>query len=201
MAFENLFIRIKRSIGGIQLDGVINETHNKSVRITKNPVESGVSVADHAVLNPTELSMKAIVTDSPLGTAAFTQIVDSVTGLFGSSTTANSTRSQQAYSAIVALMENREPISVTTRLAIYDDVLISSVFVDQDKSTSQAIHMDIKLEQVIITESKVVSNPESNLGSGSTKKQASSATEEGRKEAITPDRESSVLNSMINFFG
>ena len=57
MAFENLFIRTKKSIGGIELDAVLTETHNNQVRLTKNPVELGADITDHAVIEPKRLNI------------------------------------------------------------------------------------------------------------------------------------------------
>ena len=116
MAFENLFIRTKRTIGGIQLDSVLVEEHNTSITPTKNPVEVGVDITDHAIIDPTLLNITGVVSDSPLGTAAFGQIIDSISNLFGTSTSDNLTRSQQAYDAMLTLMYAREPIEVTTSL-------------------------------------------------------------------------------------
>lgn len=203
MAFENLFIRVKRSIGGIQLDSTLEESHDNLIQLTQNPVEYGVDITDHAIVRPKKLVIRAIVTDSPLGVAAFTEIVDSITGLFGSSTSANVTRSQQAYNALVALMEAREPIIVTTRLVVYDNMVITGISTTQDKNSSRAVFLNISMEQIVITESQVVSVSEENLAPGATQKQASPAVEQGRQEPVTPneDTNSSVLNSLIGFFG
>ena len=201
MAFENLFIRIQRSIGGISLDSVLLESHSSEIQLTKNPIELGADITDHAIISPKIINIRAVVSDSPLGVAAFAQIVDSITGLFGSSTSANVTRSQQAYTALVALQEAREPIVLTTRLSVYENMIITGISVDQDKDTSRAVFIDMTLEQVIITESAVVNVSEDNL-SGDTKKQASPAVENGRQEALTADTtsNSSVLNSIISLF-
>ena len=52
MAFENLFIRTRKSLGGIQLDAVLSESHNNVVRTTKNPVELGADITDHSIIEP-----------------------------------------------------------------------------------------------------------------------------------------------------
>ena len=116
MAFENLFIRTKKSIGGIELDAVLSETHVNQVRLTKNPIELGADITDHSIVEAKRINIVAQVSDNPLGSAAFGQIIDLVTGLFGTSTTQNITRSNAAYAAIVQLMETREPIEIQTKL-------------------------------------------------------------------------------------
>jgi hypothetical protein len=202
MAFENLFIRTKRSLGGIQLDSVLEEAHDNTIRLTQNPIESGVDVTDHAIVVPKKLSMRAVVTDSPLGLAAFALLVDSVTNLFGTSTNENATRSQQAYALLLALKERREPIVVTTRLVVYDNMVITRLAVVQDKDTSQAVFLNIELEQIIITESQIVDIPPSDLEEGTTREQASPPIDNGRQETIPvgDSTQTSVLQQIINLF-
>ena len=186
MAFENLFIRTEKSIGGIQLDAVISESHINEVSLTTNPVEFGAEITDHAVTQPKQVNIIAEVSDTPLGLAALGQIVDLVTGLFGSSTAENITRSNAAYNAVIQLQEEREPIEIQTKLKLYTDMIITKVSTVQDKNTSRIVRMSIDLQQVIITQSEIVQLTEEQLQAGSAKQQASPAEKSGRKEAVEP---------------
>lgn len=203
MAFENLFIRTKKSIGGIELDAVISETHNNQVRLTKNPVELGADITDHAIIEPKKINIVAQVSDTPLGTAAFGQIVDLVTGLFGTSTSQNITRSNAAYNAMVQLMEQREPIEIQTRLKLYQDMVITSLSTSQDKNSSRIVLMTINLEEVLITESQVVKLDSEQLEEGSAREQGTSPEKKGRQEPVTPSETTnkSVLKSVIDWVG
>lgn len=202
MAFENLFIRTKRTIGSIQLDSIIFEEHEGSVVITKNPVESGADVTDHAIVQPDLLVIQGVVTDSPLGLAAFGQLIDSVTELFGTSTSANLTRSQQAYEALQILKNNAEPIDVTTKLKTYNNMMLTGLSTSQDKDTSQIVILNITLEEVIITESTTTDLTEADLSS-SVKKSASTAVDKGKQEIkqVSESVNSSVLNTVGGWLG
>jgi hypothetical protein len=203
MAFENLFIRTQKAIGGIQLDAVISESHVNEVSLTNNPVELGAEITDHAVVQPKKLNIVAQVSDTPLGLAAFGQIVDLVTGLFGSSTSENITRTNAAYNAIVQLQEAREPIELQTKLKLYTNMIITNVSVQQDKNTSRIVRMSIDVQQVIITQSEIVQLSEDQLRAGSAKEQASPAEKPGRKEAVEPPAATnkSVLKTLIDWVG
>lgn len=203
MAFENLFIRTKKSIGGIELDAVISETHDNRVRLTKNPVELGADITDHAIVEPKKITIVAQVSDNPLGTAAFGQIVDLVTGLFGSSTTQNITRSNAAYSAMVQLMEQREPIQVQTKLKLYEDMVITNLTTSQDKDSSRIVLMTIHMEEVLITESQIVKLDADQLEQGSAREQGTSPEKKGRQEPVTPSEttKKSVLKSVTDWIG
>lgn len=56
-----LFIRT--SIGDVVLDAELVEAHTSDLRITENPVESGAAVADHAVLQPKEVTIEGLIVD------------------------------------------------------------------------------------------------------------------------------------------
>ena len=202
MAFENLFIRTKRTIGSVQLDSVLLEEHEGFVSITKNPVESGADITDHAIVQPDILSIKGLVTDSPLGLAALGQIIDSITNLFGTSTSSNLTRSQQAYRALEVLKNNAEPIDVTTRLKTYSNMMITSLSTSQDKDTSQIVILDITLEEIIITESSTTDIGESDLFP-SVNKTGSTTVDRGRQEVkkLSDSTSSSILNTIGDWLG
>jgi len=200
MAFENLFIRTKKSIGGIELDAILSEVYNNELVITKNPIELGADITDHSIIQPKKLNIVAQVSDTPLGAAAFGEIVDSVTGLFGSSTTTSLTRSNAAYGAMVQLMEAREPIDVQTGLVFYNNMLIRAISTSRDKNTSRVVGFNMSLEEVIITESNIIKLTASQLAAGSPREQATSAEEKGRQELIVPG-ESTTKSALKSISG
>lgn len=202
MAFENLFIRTKRTLGGIQLDNVVFEEHEGSITLTRNPVEAGADITDHAIVQPDTLFIQGIVTDSPLGTAAFGALIDSISNLFGTSTSANLTRSQQAFEALTTLKNNAQPIDVTTKLKTYTNMMITTLSTSQDKDTSQILIINISLEEVILTESATLGLSESDLF-GSVAKSGSSIVDKG-KQAVTQvagSTSSSLLNTVSGWLG
>lgn len=49
---------ISRKIGTFTLDATEQENNKSTLRVTKNPVESGANVADHAILEPKAITIK-----------------------------------------------------------------------------------------------------------------------------------------------
>lgn len=200
MAFENLFIRTNKNLAGIQLDAVLSESHDNIIRVSKNPVELGADITDHAIIEPKRINLLAQVSDTPLGLAAGSEIIDSVTGLFGTSTEGNITRSNAAYNSLIQLMELREPIEVQTKLVLYSNMLISRIRTIQDKDSSRAVLLNIDLEEILITESEIVQLTSEQL-SGVTFEQGASSESSGRKEPVTPSNsvETSVLKTTADW--
>ncbi len=173
MAFENLLIRKKRKIGGIAIDGVIEETTNRSVRITEHPVEDATTISDHVIRVPLAYIMEGVITDTPLATEAITGIVDSVSGVFGKSEESGQTRSQQIFSELVKLLDAREIIEIQATLQLYKDLVFESISVKQDKDTSRSIHFTATFKQVLIVKSastevdaRNISNEKDKAGQG-----------------------------------
>ncbi len=200
MGFESLFIRTRKSLGPVELDAVLTEAHTNSVTMTTNPIESGASVTDHAVIEPKQLSITAIVSDTPIGLASLGEIIDQVTHNYGTSTEQNITRGSVAYNDMVTLMEQRELLEVQTELKLYQNMLITSLSTAQDKNTSRAVNMAIELREALITESEIVQLEEDQLGTP-TKEQALPSKDNGRKETVTPDdgRSKSYIKTGIDW--
>jgi len=204
MSFENLLIRTNRDIGGIILDAVISETTTSNVRVTRNPVELGADINDHAIIEPKEYSLEGVVTDSPLfGLGVVSNLGNNLTqsGFFGSSSEDSRTRSQAAFDSLILLQESREPIDIQTGLKQYSNMLISNITVTQNKDTSRAIFFTAKLTEVIITSTEVIDFPKDSLEADVTQQQGSSPIDEGQKQATDAGGNKSILKSVTDSFG
>lgn len=54
---------ISRVIGTVKLDVTDQESHDSTLRVTDNPVESGAVIADHAALEPRKLTITGTMVD------------------------------------------------------------------------------------------------------------------------------------------
>ncbi|BBE09726.1 Putative uncharacterized protein [Mycoavidus cysteinexigens] len=54
---------LHRRIGTVTLDATLAEQHQSVLRISENPIESGALIADHAALEPKQITITGIVTD------------------------------------------------------------------------------------------------------------------------------------------
>lgn len=164
MALENLLVRTKRSIKSdnveVVLDAVIVERFDDEYQATTNPVELGAEITDHVIKLPKRYSMDAVVSNTPLGGAAFEQlgdtIVDGVTGFVGDSTGTGLTRAQQAYRSLVLIGDTLEPIDVQTGLDLKRNLIIERISSARNKDTSGALFFTMDLRQVIIVETEVL---------------------------------------------
>jgi len=66
MSIISLFTRQAPTIAGYQFDAVLEDSFEASVELTRYPVESGVNVADHRIINPMRYFMIGAVSNNPL---------------------------------------------------------------------------------------------------------------------------------------
>lgn len=192
MSISKLFVKPRRSIGGITMDAVLSEGHSSSLNITNHPVEVGAEISDHAVIQPRELFISGEVTDTPLNLAAFGEIRNNINNLFGTSTNENETRSTQAYQAFEQLQEQRQFIDVQTGLKLYENCLITALAVTQDSDSSRSVSLNLTLRQVILVETQIVNINDTEFkdfqleASSGARAQGTSTESQGRKELSLP---------------
>jgi len=197
MAFENLYIKTKKSIGGVVLDAVVSESHESVVTITQNPVEAGFKTTDHAVIEPKVITLQVSVSDSPLGFASVRAIVDLVTGLFGSSDATNATRSQAAYNSLRLLQESRTLLDIETKIRDYKSMLITSISLEQDAESSRTADMTIVLRELLVMTTQEVTVELTDT----TAEQADPEVNRGRQEPTIPgeQKQKSILKTTLDW--
>jgi len=127
----------KRSFGPITVQVVINENTNDTLTITKQPVQSGASITDHAYKEPTALSMQL-------------HFIDDI-----------STSLSKIYADLLTLQSDRVPFSVITPKRIYDNMLISTLGLTTDKTTENILAINISFQQIILVNVSTVQVPRS----------------------------------------
>lgn len=116
-------------------DAVYRVTHSRRLRMTEHPVQSGASISDHAFIMPAKISLEIGMSDAM---DAFTA------GVF----TTNSSKSVSAYQILVALQTGRQPLTLSTRLDTYTNLLIESIDAPDDKDTRYGLKATVVLSQI-----------------------------------------------------
>jgi hypothetical protein len=122
----SLFATKSRKIADLALQVVLSETTNDTLTITRQPVQQGASITDHAYKEPTTLSMAINLKDN---------IGESLS---------------EIYTDLLELQESREPITVSTPKRIYSSMLISSIGLTTDARTENVLAINISFAQIII---------------------------------------------------
>ena len=126
----------KRMIDGITVQVVLSEETNDTLTITKQPVQTGASITDHAYKEPTVLSMNILQQNNSI--SAIFNPFDTGLGL------------SQIYGEFLALQNNRVPFTVTTPKRIYTNMLISVLRMNTDRRTENILSLSVSFQQIII---------------------------------------------------
>ena len=140
MAREKVVVSTK--IDGYIFDAYIKTEHTRSVRLTENPVQSGAAVVDHSYNEPQKLTIQLAMTDAAV----------SVGGRFSG----GEGRSVNAYKTLVRIMTAREPITVTTRLGTYRNMVIIQMTATETKDTMTGLDCTVTMQEIITATVSIV---------------------------------------------
>ena len=124
---------------GQHVDGYSAEEHEVAVTPTSYPVETGVSLTDHAVREPIKLKLHGWVSDlmpaRRLG-QVYLDLAD---------------RGAAAWLAIVRATDRRRPLRVVTSLASYENMLITKASAGVNDRTGLGLQFVLELQEILIS--------------------------------------------------
>ena len=163
---ERFLFRVpKWPIGGLFFDGILRTDHQSTIKATHYPVQSGVTMTDHAIIEPAELTIEVMMSDAhsmPFNSGS--QFLDSVINSlnviksysnFVPMTTDNMSgdgRSAKTWLILKAMQLSRQPITVETRLQNYNNMLIESLSSPDDVKTLNGFKATIRLREIIVAQ-------------------------------------------------
>lgn len=146
-----------RAIGPIPVDVIEKETLESTLKITREPVEFGADITDHAYVEP-----KRIVFEGVIG---------------GSLDRSSSGRAEAVagWQALKRLQESRIPFTLISGLDVHRNILIEKLIAERDKDWSRVLKFTAECSEIIIVSSATVAGGVSNgqakgLGANSTAK-------------------------------
>ena len=143
MSFGNLFVVLSK-IGDIEMDVVLNEEHDFSTRVSRNPLEDGTEFTDNIVLLPVSLKMTARVSD-----ASMTPLIPTL-----------GSKSIDAYNALVELQTSKTLIDVSTGIRVYSNMYVERITVPRQSTDGNSLRFELTLSELLIIGDKTETNRE-----------------------------------------
>lgn len=159
---------LRRVMGGLVFDAVFEETHESELEVTDSPVETGVTVSDHAYMKPRKLTLSAGVSNVLLHAMP--------SDAFAS----DSGRAVRAFDVLTELQKRAEPFDVQTGLKLYTNMICSSLRTSQDKDTADVLIFTATLREVLIVSTQTVTYPPRKKGV--TARQAGAKKQQGEQQ-------------------
>lgn len=158
ISISSFFGGRKRSIADISGYITLKEDTTDRIVITKQPVQKGAPITDHAYKEPTDFSCSLI----------FSNNIDSVQSL------------DEIYADLLELQESFEPIKISTPKRVYNNMLISNIGQTTDKNTENNLSIFFNFQQVIIVNIGNVTVPKTSQGQPGT----TQATQDVGKKSV-----------------
>lgn len=121
-------------------DAVIVAEHGQSLTKTKHPVQTGASISDHIYIEPADLILDVGMSDA-------------MDAYFNPSTwTGSPSKSVAAYQTLLALAFARIPLTITTRLRTYTNMVITDLPAQDTVKTIQGLRARITFGQLFLAD-------------------------------------------------
>lgn len=153
---QNVLIRPKRMIDTIAVQVVVSEQATDTLTITKQPVQQGASITDHAYMEPTVFAHTIYFQDNL------------------------STSLSKIYDQLLALQSSAEPFDIVTPKRIYHHMLMASLGQTTDKLTENCLAIHASYQQVILVPILSAAVPRSRQKNPA----ASGATQSGGQKSV-----------------
>lgn len=126
-------------------DAVLEISHNTRRQITSHPVQFGASIAEHSYQEPAEVVLQIGMSDSMQTFNGLTPLTTYSIHDYGASN-----KSINAYKEFLKLQKSGNPLSLTTRLYSYTNMVIEEISVTDDYRTANALKCRISFKEVFI---------------------------------------------------
>ena len=129
-------------------DAVLELDHDQRLEKTHHPVQTGADISSHAYLMPARVTLSVGMSDamdSYANSEANSSAIgtDIITPWVG-----DASKSVSTYQTILGIQAARQPVTVTTRLRTYTNMVITSVSPREDSRTITGLRMRVEFEQI-----------------------------------------------------
>ena len=150
-------------------DAVLRVTHHGSVRSTEHPVLTGANISDHAYAEPQRVVLEVGMSDAMASYSA---------GMW----TENVSKGIAAFQVLDGLRQARTLVTLTTRLKVYENMLIESVTSPDDVRSAHGLRATVTFKEILSAGAS-----SSNSGD-SARPQTTGDTQSGTQQGSSPDQ-------------
>jgi hypothetical protein len=212
-----LFRRQRTQLGTVVLDASVREQHGVEVEVTRNPVEKGAAISDHRRIQPRQVVIEGIITNSPLPlpNAQATAQTGPDGGSYSSRAELDPTRVSDAYRDLLALAASNTLVTVITHLETYENMTLTSLSVPRNAPSTESLRFTATFVEVRLVENQQVDVSRVDRGHSKKdlhKKPPTAATPQEEEGSVawylkqyalaqTPAQKASVLSGLSSKFG
>lgn len=165
MSIVQLFTKQAPTIAGYSFDAVLEDTFEATVEVTTYPIESGVRVSDHRILQPFKWSMVGAISNNPLkvqltdflggalSNLTNNPLVASIAGLSaGFLAGSDETRASTTLQFLILLMQSGDPFDIDAGDITLRNMVITRLSRTKDPSNENGLIFVADLQELITLE-------------------------------------------------
>ena len=118
-------------------DAVMRLSHSQRATPTELPIQSGANLTDHVLLHGATLTLGVVMTDALPAFAAGQWV-------------GNASKSISCFQVLDALRQQRVPLTVTTRLKTYQNMVILDIPVEDEVQTRYGLRTPVLFQQIFV---------------------------------------------------
>lgn len=162
MSLIQVFTRQAPTIAGYSFDAVLQDTLDVTVTVTSYPIESGVRISQHRILNPFKWTMTGAITNNPLKTqltdflgGAISNLTDNplvatVAGLSaGWLAGGDETRASSTLQFLITLMQAGDPFDIDAGDIVLKNMVITRLSRTKEPVNENGLEFVAELQEMI----------------------------------------------------
>jgi hypothetical protein len=162
LSIINIFTRQAPTIAGYSFDAVLEDTFEASVTLTSIPIESGVRISDHRILNPFKYTLTGAISNNPvkvqltdflggaLSNLTNNPIVSTVAGLSaGFLAGSDETRASTTLDFLIWLMKSYDPFDIDAGDILLKNMAITRISRTKEPRNEGGLEFVLELQEVI----------------------------------------------------
>ena len=163
MSIINIFTRQAPTIAGYAFDAVLEDTFEANITVTSYPVESGVRISDHRILQPFKWTLTGAVSNNPLkvqptdfaagllSNLTDNPLVATVAGLSaGWLAGSDETRSSTTLQFLLTLMQSGDPFDIDAGDILLKNMVITRLSRTKEPRNENGLEFVAELQELII---------------------------------------------------
>jgi len=152
----SLFFKDKHHLlGELSVDAVIRESHEFKAKVGEHPSESGQNFCDHVALSPTTLQIEGVISNTPMTLLGLTAVRSFDNFIHKRS----NDLVDQAFKKLEDIFTQREPITITTSLKDYENMVLESLSIERNAQMSSSMHFKATAKQIRLINQVVIALP------------------------------------------
>lgn len=151
----------------VNFDIVKSWGYEHSVKITENPVEQGVNINDHRIIQPSKLTLEVGVSNIPNPLNAFSNfknVLKASTLLFTAGFNVGQTPTEITYASLKAGMDNSEVFDIDSPVGLLENYLIVGIKHKNESSNYGAFEGTIELQEILTFQNSTSNTELSGVG-------------------------------------